>query len=98
MLRAEIELARRLYAIQTNDSRIGFEATNHYFFTPMDLAEKVLNAAICWIDGSLRSVSGWQICGKSRASWTALQGVARSRRRFRPASGWGYISRLVCHV
>jgi hypothetical protein len=44
LLRAEIELARRLYAIQTHDSRIGFEATNHYFFTPLDLAEKVLNA------------------------------------------------------
>ena len=44
LLRAEIELARRLYAVQVNDSRIGFEATNHYFFTPLDLAEKVLNA------------------------------------------------------
>ncbi len=43
LLRAEIELARRLYALQTSDSRIGFEATNHYFFTPMDTAEKVLN-------------------------------------------------------
>ena len=43
LLQAEIELARRLYAVQSNDSRIGFEATNHYFFTPMDLAEKVLN-------------------------------------------------------
>ena len=43
LLRAEIELARRLYGVQVNDSRIGFEATNHYFFTPLDLAEKVLN-------------------------------------------------------
>jgi hypothetical protein len=43
MLKSELDLARRLYAIQTNDSRIGFEATNHYFYTPMDLAEKVLN-------------------------------------------------------
>lgn len=43
LLRAEIELARRLYAVQSSDSRIGFEATNHYFFTPLDLAEKVLN-------------------------------------------------------
>ena len=42
-LKGEIELARRLYAIQTRDSRIGYEATNHYFYVPVDLAEKVLN-------------------------------------------------------
>ena len=42
-LLAEIDLARRLYAIQSRDSRIGFEATNQYFYVPMDLAEKVLN-------------------------------------------------------
>jgi len=43
LLNAEIDLARRLYEIQSRDSRIGFEATNHYFFVPTDLAEKVLN-------------------------------------------------------
>jgi hypothetical protein len=43
LLNAEIKLARRLYDIQSRDSRIGFEATNHYFFVPTDLAEKVLN-------------------------------------------------------
>jgi hypothetical protein len=43
LVRSELELARRLYALQSRDSRIGFEATNHYFFTPMDLAEKALN-------------------------------------------------------
>ncbi len=43
LLHGEIELAKRLYAIQASDSRIGFEATNHYFFVPLDLAEKVLN-------------------------------------------------------
>jgi hypothetical protein len=42
-LHSEIELARRLYAIQRQDSRIGFEATNHYFFIPQDLVEKVVN-------------------------------------------------------
>ncbi|MBK9139354.1 MAG: hypothetical protein IPM17_11435 [Verrucomicrobia bacterium] len=40
---AEFELARRLHALQSADSRIGFEATNHYFYVPLDLAEKVLN-------------------------------------------------------
>ena len=43
LLREEMKLARRLYVVQRQDSRIGFEATNHYFFTPLDLAEKVLN-------------------------------------------------------
>ncbi len=39
----EIALARRLYAIQTRDSRIGFEASNHYYYVPLDLVEKVIN-------------------------------------------------------
>jgi hypothetical protein len=43
MLRAEMALARRLHAIQSRDSRIGFEASNQYYYVPADLAEKVLN-------------------------------------------------------
>jgi hypothetical protein len=43
LLRAEMELARRLHAIQTRDSRIGFEASNQYYYVPLDLAEKVIN-------------------------------------------------------
>ena len=43
LLRAEMALARRLHAIQTRDSRIGFEATNQYYYVPVDLAEKVIN-------------------------------------------------------
>jgi hypothetical protein len=39
----EIELAKRLYTIARKDSTIGFEATNHYYYLPLDLAEKVLN-------------------------------------------------------
>jgi hypothetical protein len=42
-LRVEIDLARRLHALQSADSRLGFEATNHYYFVPVDLAEKTLN-------------------------------------------------------
>ena len=42
-LHLEIELARRLYLCQQADSRIGFEATNHYMYVPVDLAEKALN-------------------------------------------------------
>jgi hypothetical protein len=43
LLKAERELARRLYALQIRDSRLGFEATNHYYYVPADLMEKVLN-------------------------------------------------------
>lgn len=43
ILTGEIALARRLYAIQTRDSRIGFEASNQYYYVPLDLVEKVVN-------------------------------------------------------
>jgi hypothetical protein len=43
LLRAEIALARRLHALQSGDSRIGFEASNQYYYVPVDLAEKVIN-------------------------------------------------------
>lgn len=43
IIQQELELAKRLYVLQRNDSRIGFEATNHYFYTPADLVEKMLN-------------------------------------------------------
>jgi len=43
LLRAEIELARQLYAVQSRDTRIGFEASNQYYYVPVDLAEKVIN-------------------------------------------------------
>jgi hypothetical protein len=43
LLKDEIDLARQLHSLQTVDSRFGFEASNQYFYIPMDLAEKVLN-------------------------------------------------------
>jgi hypothetical protein len=43
ILRAEITLARRLHTLQAADSRIGFEASNQYYYVPVDLAEKVIN-------------------------------------------------------
>ena len=43
LLHNELDLARQLYAIQTTDARIGFEATNQYYYVPLDLAEKVIN-------------------------------------------------------
>jgi len=41
--REEIELAKRQFRIARADSRIAFEAANHYYYRPLDLAEKVLN-------------------------------------------------------
>jgi len=43
VLNDEIALARGLFQIQRSDSRIGFEASNQYFYVPLDLAEKILN-------------------------------------------------------
>jgi hypothetical protein len=53
-LRGEIALAQRLYALQVRDSRLGFEASNHYAFVPLDLVEKVLNcrALLAELQGS----------------------------------------------
>lgn len=39
----EISHARRLFELAKNDSRIGFEAANHYFYVPLDLVEKVIS-------------------------------------------------------
>jgi hypothetical protein len=43
LLRDEIVLAKRMLSLQSSDSRLGYEASNHYFYTPCDLIEKVLN-------------------------------------------------------
>ncbi|MBK9169278.1 MAG: hypothetical protein IPM24_17700 [Bryobacterales bacterium] len=39
----EMRLARRLYTLARRHSVIGYEATNHYYYRPLDLAEKILN-------------------------------------------------------
>lgn len=40
----EIQNARLLFALTGHsDSRIGFEASNHYYYLPLDLVEKVIN-------------------------------------------------------
>lgn len=43
VVRDEIEVAKRLYHLALVDSRLGFEATNHYFYLPLDLVEKVIS-------------------------------------------------------
>lgn len=50
-LRVEEQLARRLHALQMADSRLGFEASNQYFYLPLDLVEKVVNCR--FLEGSL---------------------------------------------
>ncbi|MFC3803743.1 hypothetical protein [Cohnella sp. GCM10012308] len=41
--REEAGNARQLYDLVGRDSRIGFEASNHYYYTAQDLREKTLN-------------------------------------------------------
>ncbi|MCC6587306.1 MAG: hypothetical protein IT168_11490 [Bryobacterales bacterium] len=43
LINSEIALARELYALTLEDSRIGFEPSCHYFYLPLDLVEKVIN-------------------------------------------------------
>lgn len=43
ILAAEIDNAERLFTLTRNDPRIGFEASNHYYYLPLDLVEKVIN-------------------------------------------------------
>jgi hypothetical protein len=42
-LESEIALARQLYTLAQEDSRIGFEPSCQYFYLPLDLVEKVIN-------------------------------------------------------
>lgn len=50
---AEIRLAIQLHALQSRDSRIGFEASNQYYYIPHDLVEKVINCH--WLASRLRA-------------------------------------------
>jgi hypothetical protein len=43
LLNNEIELARNMFELSSADSRLGYEAANHYFYVPLDLVEKVIN-------------------------------------------------------
>lgn len=41
--RRELETARRHLSLVRADSRIGYECSNHYFYIPHDIIEKILN-------------------------------------------------------
>lgn len=56
VLDEEIELATALHALVSRDSRIGFEASNHYGYTRNDLREKVLNCE--WLKRQIRLGEG----------------------------------------
>jgi hypothetical protein len=43
LLEEERELTKRLYKLASSDAKIGYEASNHYFFTQNSFLEKLLN-------------------------------------------------------
>ena len=43
LAKSELEIAKRMIDIMNKNASIGFEAANHYYFTKMQLAEKILN-------------------------------------------------------
>jgi hypothetical protein len=43
LLESEIDLARQMFTLVQEDSRIGFEPSCQYFYLPLDLVEKVVN-------------------------------------------------------
>jgi len=55
VLSNEIDNAKGLFALTQDDPRIGFEASNHYYYLPLDLVEKVVNCeylARTWVGAS----------------------------------------------
>jgi hypothetical protein len=40
---AELDVAKRMLPLVQADSRIGYESSNHYFYIPQDLREKIIN-------------------------------------------------------
>ncbi len=47
IVREEMETVQALIDLRLQDSRIGFESSNHYFYTLQDLKEKMINLAYC---------------------------------------------------
>ncbi len=43
ILRQEMQTATQLFELIQKDSRIGFEASNQYYYVAQDLMEKILN-------------------------------------------------------
>jgi hypothetical protein len=49
LLASEAAAAKQLFALTRADSRIGFEASNQYYYLPQDLMEKVIDCR--WLMG-----------------------------------------------
>lgn len=47
IIRAEMETVQTLIDLRLEDSRIGYESSNHYFYTLQDLKEKMVNLTYC---------------------------------------------------
>lgn len=47
LVRAEMQTVANLTELKLQDSRIGFESSNQYFYTLQDLKEKMINLAYC---------------------------------------------------
>ena len=43
VVQEELELVKAFFPVVKVDSRIGFEASNHYYYVPIDLVEKIIN-------------------------------------------------------
>ncbi len=56
ILESEIGLAKRLFMLTRDDSRIGFEPSCQYFYLPLDLVEKVVNCR--WLLDHLEEWTG----------------------------------------
>ncbi len=54
IVQSEIDLARRLFTLTREDSRIGFEPSCQYFYLPLDLVEKVINCR--WLLSHMRGI------------------------------------------
>ncbi len=50
ILENEADLAKELFELASADSRIGYEASNHYYYLPRDLVEKVIQCS--WLKDS----------------------------------------------
>ncbi len=49
LVESEIDLARRLYPLVRRHSVLAYEASNHYYYRPLDVAEQILNCQH-WLD------------------------------------------------
>ena len=73
----ELELAKRLCDLARRDSRLGFEAANHYAYTANDLKEKVIQCA--WLAAPVRrargrrGMTGLEAWRRHDAGWVELE-------------------------